>query len=74
LHRRRRVRIFLRRRLLFRRGFGLLRAFAGLMFGPLGWALKIRIIGAVIYFVLRLISPSTARRVTDSFSDTPSGS
>jgi len=54
--------------------FGLFGAFVGLMFVLLGWALKILIIGAVIYFVLRLISPSTARRVTDSFSDTPSGS
>ncbi|HVZ50102.1 MAG TPA: hypothetical protein VG916_15070 [Gemmatimonadaceae bacterium] len=53
--------------------FGLFGGFVALMFFLLGLALKILIIGAIVYFVIRLISPNTARRMTDSFSG-PSGS
>ena len=53
--------------------FGL---FGGLLaiFWVLFWlALKILLVGAVIYFLIRLISPNTARKMTDSVNDsTPS--
>jgi len=48
--------------------FGLFGGFVVLMLWLLGIALKIVIVGAVIYLVVRIISPSTARRMTDSFS------
>lgn len=48
--------------------FGLFGGFVVLMLWLLGIALKILIVGAIIYFVVRIISPSTARRMTDSFS------
>lgn len=54
--------------------FGLFGGFVALMFFLLGIALKILIVGAIVYFVIRLISPSTARRMTDSFSGPSSGS
>lgn len=45
--------------------------FAGLI-GILGalisWAFWVLIIGAVIYFVIRLFSPETARRLREKFS------
>ena len=53
--------------------FGLFGGFVALMFVLLGIALKILIVGALVYFVIRIISPSTAKRMTDSFSG-PSGS
>lgn len=53
--------------------FGLFGGFVALMFFLLGWALKILIIGAVVYFVIRIVSPGTARRMTDSFSGPSSG-
>lgn len=51
--------------------FGLFGGFVVLMLWLLGLALKILLIGACIYFVIRIISPSTARRMTDSFSGPP---
>lgn len=48
--------------------FGLFGGFVALMFFLLGIALKILIVGAVVYFVIRIISPNTARRMTDSVS------
>ncbi len=52
--------------------FGLFGGFVVLMLWLLGLALKILIIGACVYFVIRLLSPSTAKRMTDSFSDSSS--
>ena len=49
--------------------FGLFGGFIGIMIWLLFLALKILLIGAVIYFIVRLFSPSTARKMTDSFSD-----
>ena len=46
--------------------FGLFGGFVGLMLALLFLALKILIIGACVYFVIRLISPSTAKKMTDS--------
>ena len=48
--------------------FGLFGGFIAIMLWLFFLALKILLIGAVIYFVIRLISPSTARRMTDSFT------
>ena len=48
--------------------FGLFGTFIGLMMWLMFLALKILIVGAIVYFVIRLISPSTARRMTDSFN------
>ncbi len=39
----------------------------GLFFGLLGLAFKILLIGAVVYFVVRLFSPDTARRWEERF-------
>ena len=48
--------------------FGLFGGFVVLMLWLLGIALKILIVGALVYLVIRIVSPSTARRMTDSFS------
>ena len=44
--------------------FGLL----GSLFGLAMWLLKLALVGVVIYWVLKLISPSTARRVKEMIS------
>ena len=46
--------------------FGLFGGFIALMLTLLFLALKILIIGACVYFVIRLISPSTAKKINDS--------
>ena len=51
--------------------FGLFGGFLALMVWLLWIAIRILIVGAIVYFVIRLISPSTARRMTDSFSGPP---
>jgi hypothetical protein len=43
--------------------FGLLGPLVGLLFGLLGLALRVVIIGAAVYFVIRLVSPSTAEKI-----------
>jgi hypothetical protein len=43
--------------------FGLLGPLVGLLFMLVGFALRVVLIGAVIYFVIRLVSPSTAARI-----------
>lgn len=48
--------------------FGLFTGLLTLFMVLFWWAIKILLIGLVIYFVIRLISPSTARRMTDSFN------
>ncbi len=47
--------------------FGLLGPLVGLLLWLLGLALKVTLVGAVAYGVLRLISPDTARRLTDGW-------
>ena len=46
----------------------------GTLLGLFGWllvlAIKIAIIGAVIYFVIRIVSPDTARRMRERWSGT----
>jgi hypothetical protein len=43
--------------------FGLLGPLVALLFWLLGLALKVLLIGAVVYFVVRVISPATAERI-----------
>ncbi|MBY0489875.1 MAG: hypothetical protein K2R93_08540 [Gemmatimonadaceae bacterium] len=43
--------------------FGLLGPLVSLLFWLLGAAIKVLLIGAVVYFVLRLVSPATAEKV-----------
>jgi hypothetical protein len=51
--------------------FGILPVVLGIFLGLAFLALKILVVGAVAYFVLRLVAPSTARRLRDRFSGTP---
>ena len=43
--------------------FGLLGPLVSLLFWLVGLALKVLLLGAVVYFVLRIISPATAERI-----------
>jgi uncharacterized BrkB/YihY/UPF0761 family membrane protein len=54
--------------------FGLFGGFIALMLWLFWIAIKILIVGAIVYFVIRVISPSTARRMADSVNGTTSGS
>jgi len=47
--------------------FGLFGVLFALFFVLLGWALRIAIVGAVIYFLLRLFMPATARSIEEKF-------
>ncbi len=47
--------------------FGLLGPLVALLFWLLGLTLKVALAGAVVYLVLRVVSPETARRLTDGF-------
>jgi hypothetical protein len=47
--------------------FGLLGPLVGLLFWLLGLAIEVVIIGAGVYFVLRLVSPSTAEKIERFF-------
>ena len=53
-------------------GLFLLKLIFGLGFGLVGWlfgfAIKALIIGALVYLVIRVFSPDTARRLRDKFS------
>ncbi|MGI8498678.1 MAG: hypothetical protein ACR2OG_13960 [Gemmatimonadaceae bacterium] len=48
--------------------FGVFGFLVALMLGLLGLAIKIAIIGFVIYLVVRIVSPDTARRLRERFS------
>jgi hypothetical protein len=43
--------------------FGLLGPLVALLFWLVGLALKVLLIGAVVYFVIRIASPATAERI-----------
>jgi ABC-type multidrug transport system permease subunit len=43
--------------------FGLLGPLVSLLFWLVGLALRVLLLGAVVYFVVRLISPATAERI-----------
>ena len=47
--------------------FGLLGPLVGLLLWLLGLAIKIALVGAVAYGVLRLVSPDTAKRITNGW-------
>ncbi len=48
--------------------FGILPVVLGLFLGLVFWALKIAIIGLVVYLIIRIFSPNTARRLREKFS------
>jgi hypothetical protein len=43
--------------------FGILPWLFAILFGLVGWAIKILIIGLIIYAVIRIFSPDTARKM-----------
>lgn len=43
--------------------FGLLGPLVGLLFWLVGLAIKVLLLGAVVYFVLRIVSPATAEKL-----------
>lgn len=47
--------------------FGLLGPLVSLLLWLLGLAIKLALIGVVVYGVVRLVSPDTARRITSGF-------
>lgn len=48
--------------------FGIFGAFFGILLFLLGLAVKIAIVGALIYLVIRVVSPDTARRLRERWS------
>jgi hypothetical protein len=52
--------------------FGVFGVFFALLIKLLGMAIWIAIVGAVIYLVIRIISPDTARRLREKWSGTTS--
>lgn len=52
--------------------FGLIGPAIGLFFFLVGMALKALLVGLVIYFAIRIISPDTARRLRERFSGSSS--
>jgi len=50
--------------------FGLLPILFHLLFWLVGLALKIALVGLVVYFVIRIFSPETARRLKERWSGT----
>jgi hypothetical protein len=48
--------------------FKILGGLVGLLFALLGVAIKIALLGAAIYLVIRIFSPETARRLRAKFS------
>ena len=48
--------------------FGILPVFFGLLLGLLAWAVRIAVIGLIIYLVIRIVSPDTARRLREKWS------
>ncbi|MCX5762541.1 MAG: hypothetical protein NTW72_13745 [Gemmatimonadetes bacterium] len=47
--------------------FGLFGVLFALFFVLLGWTLRIAIVGAVIYLILRLFMPDTAKSIEEKF-------
>lgn len=47
---------------------GVLPAVVGLFLGLLMWAIKIAVFGLVIYLIIRIVSPDTARRLREKWS------
>ena len=53
---------------LLRLTFGILGAFFGILLGLLKLAIVVAIVGAVLYLVIRIVSPSTAERLRERWS------
>jgi len=51
--------------------FGVFGALVGLFIMLCFWALKIAIIGFIVYLIIRVLSPDTARKIRESFSRSP---
>jgi hypothetical protein len=52
--------------------FSIFGGLIGLTFVLLGFAIKALIIGAIAYFVIRIVSPDTARRLRERWSGSSS--
>ncbi len=48
--------------------FGVFAGLLAVFFVLAGFAIKVLIIGAIAYFIIRIVSPDTARSLTDRFS------
>jgi hypothetical protein len=48
--------------------FGLFKVLFVLLIALLGWAIKIAIVGVIVYFVIRIVSPDTAHRLRSRWS------
>ncbi len=53
---------------VLRLAFGLFGVLLGIFGGLLGLAIKVAILGALIYLVIRIFSPDTARRLREKWS------
>lgn len=47
--------------------FGILGPLVGLLFTLVGWALRLLLVGGIVYLVLRVVSPDTARSLRALF-------
>jgi hypothetical protein len=47
--------------------FGLLGPLVSLVLALVGFAIKVALVGVVVYGVVRIVSPSTAKRISDGF-------
>jgi hypothetical protein len=47
--------------------FGLFGVVLGLFFSIVGIALRLLVVGAIVYFVIRIVSPRTARELREKF-------
>lgn len=57
-------------KLVFGIAGGLLGAALGLFFWLVGLALRLVVVGLIVYFILLVVSPETARRLRRRFDDT----
>jgi len=48
--------------------FGLFGVLFGIFFVLLWWAVRIAIVGAVIYLVIRVLMPETAKKIEEKFN------
>jgi hypothetical protein len=47
--------------------FGLFGVLFGILFVLLWWAVRIAIVGGIIYLILRLVMPETAKKIEEQF-------
>lgn len=55
---------------LLRVVFGVLPLFFGILLGLLGLAIKIAVVGALVYLAIRIFAPDTARKLREKFNGT----